>query len=137
MDGGELVREKSATSSPKNGPQNSNRFDSGFRKRHIAIHATGGSGYLLRGYAQRRQQCLHPGPCFFEEHLRMNGCTTWYETVEEMQKDLDMYVETYNQRRPHRGRGMEGRTRYQVVKAGMPRQRTRKPSAKKEVKKAA
>ena len=29
---------------------------------------------------------------------------------EEMQKDLDVYLETYNRRRPHRGRGMEGRT---------------------------
>lgn len=35
-----------------------------------------------------------------EEHLRIKGRTTWYETVEEMQKDLDVYLETYNQRRP-------------------------------------
>ena len=54
-----------------------------------------------------------------------------------MQKDLDAYLETYNQRRPHRGRGMEGRTPYAVFKAGIPRKRTRKPSARKEVKKAA
>ena len=72
-----------------------------------------------------------------EEHLRIKGRTTWYETVEEMQKDLDVYLETYNRRRPHRGRGMEGRTPYAVFKAGIPRKRTRKPSAGKEVKKAA
>ena len=71
------------------------------------------------------------------EHLRIKGRTTWYETVEEMQKDLDVYLETYNQRRPHRGRGMEGRTPCDVFKAGTPRKRTRKPSARKEVKKAA
>ena len=59
-----------------------------------------------------------------EEHLRIKGRTTWYETVEEMQKDLDVYLETYNQRRPHRGRGMEGRTPYDVFKAGIPRKRT-------------
>ena len=54
-----------------------------------------------------------------------------------MQKDLDAYRETYNQRRPHRGRGMEWRTPYDVFKAGMPRKRPRKPSAAKEVQKAA
>ena len=72
-----------------------------------------------------------------EEHLRIKGRTTWYETVEEMQKDLDAYLETYNRRRPHRGRGMEGRTPHDVFKAGIPRKRTRQPSAKKEVKKTA
>jgi len=72
-----------------------------------------------------------------EEHLRIKKRTTWYETVEEMQKDLDAYLETYNQRRPHRGRGMEGRTPHAVFKAGIPRKRTPKPSARKEVKKAA
>ena len=54
-----------------------------------------------------------------------------------MQKDPDAYLETYNQRRLHRGRGMEGRTPYDVFKAGIPRKRTRKPSARKEVQKAA
>ena len=29
------------------------------------------------------------------------------ETVEEMRADLDTYLETYNQRRPHRARGIE------------------------------
>ena len=47
-----------------------------------------------------------------------------------MQKDLDVYLETYNQRRPHRGRGMEGRTPHEVFKAGIPWKRTRKPSAR-------
>ena len=47
-----------------------------------------------------------------------------------------MYLETYNRRHPHQGRGMKGRTPYAVFKAGIPRKRTRKPLAKKEVKKA-
>ena len=73
-----------------------------------------------------------------EEHLRIKGRTTWYEAVAEMQKDLDAYLETYNRQRPHRGRGMEGRTPYEVFKAGIPRKRsTRKPAARKEVKPAA
>ena len=47
-----------------------------------------------------------------DEHLRVKGRTTWYETVEEMQQDLEAYLETYNRKRPHRGRAMEGRTPY-------------------------
>jgi hypothetical protein len=31
----------------------------------------------------------------------------------------DVYLETYNRKRPHRGRGMEGRTPYAVLKAGL------------------
>ena len=38
-----------------------------------------------------------------------------------MQEDLDAYIETYNRRRPHRGRGMKGRTPYEVFKAGIPK----------------
>ena len=73
-----------------------------------------------------------------DEHLRVKGRTTWYESVDEMQADLDAYLETYNRSRPHRGRGMEGTTPYEVFKAGIPnKRRTRKPSARKEVKTAA
>ena len=55
-----------------------------------------------------------------------------------MQKNLNGYLETYNTRRPHRDRDMEGRTPYEVFKAGIPRKpRARKPAAGKEVKTAA
>ena len=67
----------------------------------------------------------------------MKGRTTWYESVSEMQEDLDAYIETYNRNRPHRRRGMEGRTPYQVFKKGIRKPRTRKTSTKKEVKTAA
>jgi len=33
--------------------------------------------------------------------------------------DLEVYLETYNRKRPHRGRAMEGRTPYTVFKAGL------------------
>ena len=36
------------------------------------------------------------------------------ESVNEMQTDLNARLETYNRNRPHRSRGMEGRTPYQV-----------------------
>ena len=84
------------------------------------------------GYIERFHRTL------LEEHLRIKGRTTWYEAIEEMQKDLDGYLETYNTRRPHRGRGMEGRTPYQVFKAGIPaKSPARKKPARKEVKPAA
>jgi len=38
------------------------------------------------------------------------GCRIWFETVEGMQTTLDAYLVTYNTRRPHQGRGMNGRT---------------------------
>ena len=72
-----------------------------------------------------------------DEHLRVKRRTTWYESVEEMQADLDAYLETYNRNRPHRGRGMEGRTPYQVFKKGIRKPRSRKKSAGKGVKTAA
>ena len=50
----------------------------------------------------------------------MKGRTIWYESVSEMQEDLDAYIETYNRNRPHRGRGMEGRPPYQGVHEGDP-----------------
>ncbi len=46
---------------------------------------------------------------------------TWYETVAEMQKDLDAYREIYSRQQPHRGRGMKGRAPYDVFKAGIPK----------------
>ncbi len=54
-----------------------------------------------------------------------------------MQADLDAYIETYNRNHPHCGRGMEGRTPYQVFKKGTRQPRTRKKSAKNEVQTAA
>ena len=54
-----------------------------------------------------------------DEHLRVKGRTTWYESIEEMQTDLDTYFEHYNRKRPHRGRIMEGRVPYAVFKAGL------------------
>lgn len=62
-----------------------------------------------------------------DEHLRPSGRTKWYESVEEMQADLDVFLLSYNTQRPHRGRGMNGRTPVQVFLAGLPQPAT--PSA--------
>jgi transposase InsO family protein len=55
-----------------------------------------------------------------DEHLRPSGRTKWYESLEEMQADLNAFLVLYNTRRPHRGRGMNGRTPEQVFLAGLP-----------------
>jgi transposase InsO family protein len=49
-----------------------------------------------------------------DEHFRVEGRRTWYETVEDMQTALDCYLITYNTERPHQGRGMNGRTPYRA-----------------------
>jgi transposase InsO family protein len=51
-----------------------------------------------------------------DEHFRVEGRRTWFETLGEMQAVLD----GYNQRRPHQGRGMHGRTPAQAFKDGLP-----------------
>ena len=56
-----------------------------------------------------------------DEHLRVKGRTTWYEALDEMQADLDAYLEAYNTKRPHRGRKMNGRTPFTVFQAGIPK----------------
>ena len=69
-----------------------------------------------------------------DEHLRIVGRKKWYETVEEMQGDLDAYLIQYNTKRPHQGRKMNGRTPYTVFKAGIPKS---KPATRKEREQAA
>ncbi len=67
----------------------------------------------------------------------MKGRTTWYETVEEMQADLEACLETYNRKRPHRGRAMKGRSPYQVFKAGLPAARKAAKARKEDANKKA
>lgn len=67
------------------------------------------------GFVERLHKTL------LDEHFRIQGRTKWYESVEEMQKDLDAYLATYNHKRPHQGRNMNGRTPYKVFMAGLPK----------------
>jgi transposase InsO family protein len=55
-----------------------------------------------------------------DEHFRVEGRRTWFETVAEMQTSLDGYLESYNTRRPHQGRGMNGRTPLRAFTDGIP-----------------
>ncbi|MCA3403942.1 MAG: transposase, partial [Roseomonas sp.] len=56
-----------------------------------------------------------------DEHFRVEGRRTWFETIEEMQAVLDEYLEGYNTKRPHQGRGMNGRTPIRAFTEGMPK----------------
>jgi transposase InsO family protein len=49
-----------------------------------------------------------------DEHFRVEGRPTWFETVEEMQVALDAYLVIYDAERTHQGRGMNGRTPYRA-----------------------
>lgn len=54
------------------------------------------------------------------ERKNPKGRTTWYESVAQMQTDLDAYLVSYNTTRPYQCRGMNGRPLEQVFKAGFP-----------------
>ena len=51
----------------------------------------------------------------------MRGHTTSYGELDEMQADLDEYLETHNTKRSHPGRKMNGRTPFTVFKVGTPK----------------
>jgi transposase InsO family protein len=61
-------------------------------------------GIAHRGVVERLHRTL------LDEHFRVEGRRTWFETVEEMQVALDAYLVKYNTDRLHQGRGMNGRT---------------------------
>ncbi len=67
------------------------------------------------GFVERLHRTL------LDEHFRVVGRKKWYETLEEMQKDLDRFLKHYNTERPHQGRNMDGRTPYEAFKAGLPK----------------
>lgn len=63
-----------------------------------------------------------------DEHFRVEGRRTWFETIEEMQAVLDEWLALYNTRRPHQGRNMGGRTPLKAFTDGLkkPPKRLRK-----------
>ena len=56
-----------------------------------------------------------------DEHFRVEGRRTWFETIAEMQRVLDDYLVVYNTQRPHQGRGMNGRTPARAFIEGLPK----------------
>ena len=80
------------------------------------------------GFVERLHRTL------LDEHFRIKGRQKWYESVEEMQKDLDVYLQHYNHERTHQGRNMNGRTPYQTFIDELPKS---EKSVKKQEKEAA
>lgn len=56
------------------------------------------------GFVERMHKTL------LDEHFRIKGREKFYESVLEMQKDLEIYLKYYNEERAHQGRNMNGRT---------------------------
>ena len=67
-----------------------------------------------------------------DEHFRVMGRTKFYESLDEMQFDLDAYLVGYNTKRPHQGRNMNGRTPATVFLAGLPKPEKRKEEKSKK-----
>ncbi len=65
------------------------------------------------GFIERWHQTL------LDEHFRIKERTTSYELVEQMQTDLDSYLEHYNTQRPHQGRMLERQTPYSMFKKSL------------------
>ena len=55
-----------------------------------------------------------------DEHFRIQGRIKFYESLEEMQNDLDSYLQIYNYERAHQGRNMNGRTPHRAFVEGIP-----------------
>ncbi len=75
-----------------------------------------------------RRTCTVPSPTVISSAstgpCSMSICASWgarrgmRPSRRGSKQDLDIYPATSNRKRPHRGRGMEGRTPYQIFKAG-------------------
>jgi transposase InsO family protein len=64
-----------------------------------------------------------------DEHFRIQGRINFYESLEEMQKDLDAYLLFYNYERAHQGRNMNGRTPHQAFVEGFPNHNSKEETA--------
>lgn len=79
------------------------------------------------GFIERLHRSL------LDEHFRIAGRTTWYESIKQMQCDLETYLHHYKHERPHEGRMMQGRTPAQMFEVGI----TDQPAVEEEFAKAA
>ncbi|MBI3581385.1 MAG: IS481 family transposase [Nitrospinae bacterium] len=69
-----------------------------------------------------------------DEHFRVMGRKKWYESLDEMQADLEAYLLHYNTERPHQGRNMNGMRPIEAFVNGLPAETQ---PAEKEVEEAA
>ena len=72
------------------------------------------------GFVERLHRTL------LDEHFRVMGRKKFYETISEMQEDLEQYLKYYNTERTHQGRNMNGKTPYEVFKKNIPKTKEKK-----------
>ncbi len=72
------------------------------------------------GFVERLHRTL------LDEHFRIMGRKKFYDSIEDMQNDLDAYLITYNTQRPHQGRSMNGKTPAEVFVRCLPKPKTPK-----------
>jgi transposase InsO family protein len=65
------------------------------------------------GFVERMNRTL------LDEHFRIKGREKWYERVEEIQADLDEFLEFYNLKRSHQGYRLKGRTPAQALREAL------------------
>jgi transposase InsO family protein len=65
------------------------------------------------GFVERMNRTL------LDECFRVAGRTTWYTTPEEIQRDLDRFMEYYNLQRSHQGYRLHGRTPAQALRQAL------------------
>lgn len=80
----------------------------GIEYRATKVHRPQSNGFIERWYRT-----------LLDEHFRIKGRTTSYELMEQMQTDLDSYLEHYNTQRPHQGRMLERQTPYSMFKKSL------------------
>lgn len=56
-----------------------------------------------------------------DEHFRVMGRKKFYESIKEMQNDLEGYLKFYNEKRTHQGRNMNGSTPLKAFLKGLPK----------------
>lgn len=78
------------------------------------------------GFIERLHRTL------LDEHFRLKGREKFYESVAEMQVDLEAYLVIYNTKRPHQGRGMNGMTPLQAFEKGLKLRPKTEPKAEPE-----
>ena len=65
------------------------------------------------GFVERMNRTL------LDECFRVEGRTTWYASVDEIQRDLDRFLRYYNLERSHQGYRLKGRTPVQALKEAL------------------
>ena len=68
-----------------------------------------------------------------DECFRVAGRSTWYENVDEIQRDLDRFLEYYNLERSHQGYRLQGRTPAQALRDALGVESLAQPGGKLEL----